>query len=311
GESWDDSDGDGYVPSVDAGGSGEEEEAQPVPAGRRRRRTAGHDAHVPRPGKRLSDHDDDDEEGGGGFIISDDSGFDDGGGGGFIPDVDIDDQEISVGNQTPDHVTVRDSGSMRGLEEKEQRFITAGSSSTQDEGGNIGLQPSTGDTASHQNGEARLTNAAAVDDDDKVELVGQGGDVHHPAVPEKGRRGKEAFELPMTDAEVEEARILQELYESGAMDAAGAVPRERAPPERMMSDEQVRGMEEEGGEADGLIIEAKTEADRDTTMVPNDGVEADVAADVAADDVSSEDDDKGSLLSEDPDDEDAEPEWLP
>ncbi|KAL9052625.1 MAG: hypothetical protein Q9206_004243, partial [Seirophora lacunosa] len=247
---------------------------------------------------RFSDHDDDDEEGGG-FIIPDD-----GEGGGFIPDDDHD-QETSVGNTTPDHVTVREPQPTRVLDEEQPLIATtatcSSSSAQQDEGvgGNIDIsQPSTAGTASHQNDRApaRLTTAAAVGDE---ELEG----VHHPAVPEEvGQREQQAFELPMTDAEVEEARILQELYESGAMD--DGLPRERTPPERMLGDERVFGMEKDdvGSGGEGLIIEA--DADRDATMVLNHGAEANPSS-------SEEEDDKGSLISEDPDDEDAEPEWLP
>ncbi|KAL9010473.1 MAG: hypothetical protein Q9173_004591, partial [Seirophora scorigena] len=311
-ESGDYADGDG--PSDEAGG--EEQEAEGVPS--ERRRTAGHDAHVPRAGRRLRVRLSDDGEGGGGGggFIPDDGGFD--GGGGFIPN--DDDQESGgfvVEDKTPDldeGFTVRKSQHTRTLEGEEQPLIatttttTTGSASAQREGS---LRPSTG-TAS-QNGEARLI---AMDDTSvgEAELVRHGEDVLDRAVHGVRRRREEAFELhgtTMTDAELEEARTLQELYESGAMeDAAGVLPRERRPPEQTLGDggqEEHVGSTEEEGEGAGLIIEA--ESDRGAT-VPNE-VYDDAEARVAADPSSSEEDDKGSLMSEDPDDEDAEPEWLP
>ncbi|KAL8643533.1 MAG: hypothetical protein Q9210_007638 [Variospora velana] len=279
---------DVYVPSDGDG----QVESGPVPV-----------SHARREGKRrrlASDHDDEEEEEAGGFI-PDDGGSD---GGGFIPN---DDQEAG--------------GFLVGKADHDDRFTTAkthptqveepliADSSARDKRGN--MFPQSSPTA--QNGEAEPIAAAdEYTSVSEVKLVEHGEDISplhdRPIEGEEAeeKRDEEAFELhrTMTDDELEEARMLQELYESGAIDAAGYVPPEKLLEQSLGDDgkEQVGDTDEVEGA--GLV---GAEVDKDRTM-PNEGYD-DAETKVA--DPSSEEEDKGSLISEDPDDEDAEPDWLP
>ncbi|KAL8990023.1 MAG: hypothetical protein Q9177_001215 [Variospora cf. flavescens] len=301
---------DVYVPSNNGDG---QVESGPVPV-----------THPRREGKRrrvASDDDDDDdddneEEEAGGFIPDD--GGSNGGGEGFI----LPDDEQEAGGFLVGKADHHDDSSFTiakahptQVEEEEEEPLIAANSSARDKRGNIFPQSSSSSPTAEKNGEEAEPIAAADEYTSvgEVKLVDHGEEDTSPlhdrptegeeAEEEEKRDKKEAFELhrTMTDDELEEARMLQELYESGAMDAAGHVP-----PEKLLDDdgkEQV-GDADEAEEA-GLV---GAEVDKDSTMPNNEGYD-DAETKVA--DPSSEEEDKGSLISEDPDDEDAVPDWLP
>ncbi|KAI4143120.1 MAG: hypothetical protein L6R39_004695, partial [Caloplaca ligustica] len=111
----------------------------------------------------------------------------------------------------------------------------------------------------------------------------------------------------MTDAELEEGRMLQELYESGEMmKTAGAPPQTRLPKQ---SDEVDDADDRDtiGGEAGE---NAEIDADKGVDYVGDGGSDQPSSLGGEVEEEEEEEEDKGSLLSEDPDDEDAEPEWL-
>ncbi|KAL8925301.1 MAG: hypothetical protein Q9208_003591 [Pyrenodesmia sp. 3 TL-2023] len=97
--------------------------------------------------------------------------------------------------------------------------------------------------------------------------------------------GEETFDLhrSMTDAEMEEGRILAELYDRGALEPVSAQLGDTLPNQGL----------NDGKDVDGGDIGDDTAKCEGAEII----------------DPSSEED-KGSLLSEDPDDEDAEPDWL-
>ncbi|KAL9018112.1 MAG: hypothetical protein Q9185_004578 [Variospora sp. 1 TL-2023] len=297
--------------------------------------------HATREGKRrrVASSDDDDEEeeeeAAGGFIPDDGSGSNGGGGGGFIlPD---DDQEAGgflMGKKANHHdddssFTTAKTHPTQVEEEEEEPLIAAAKSSAGDKSGIMFPQSSSSSsspTAEKNAEEAEpITAADEYTSVGEVKLVGHGEEDTSPVHdrPMKGeeaeeeeeeeeekRDKKEAFELhrTMTDDELEEARMLQELYESGAMDATGHVPLEKLL-EQTLDDDDDDGKEQVGDtdevEGAGLV---GAEVDKDSTMPNNEGYD-DAETKVA--DPSSEEEDKGSLISEDPDDEDAEPDWLP
>ncbi|KAL8901866.1 MAG: hypothetical protein Q9207_004983, partial [Kuettlingeria erythrocarpa] len=104
----------------------------------------------------------------------------------------------------------------------------------------------------------------------------------------------------MTDAEMEEGRMLAELYERGELGS------NHAPFGNLMPDQGPNGKDAEGGET-GDAAAAKDEGAENI-----DGANADEEVEDADPSLGEEEEeeDKGSLLSEDPDDEDAEPDWL-
>ncbi|KAI4288161.1 MAG: hypothetical protein L6R35_002583 [Caloplaca aegaea] len=278
--------------------------------------------HATREGKRrrvASSDDDDDEEEAGGFLPDDGGSNAGGGGGGFIlPD---DDQEAGgflVGKADHHDDSSFTTAKKDPTQVEEEKPLIAANSSARDKRGNMFPHSSSSPTA-EKNGEAAEPIAAADEYTSvaEVKLVDHGEEdtspLHDcPMEGEEAEEGKsdkkEAFELrtTMTDDELEEARILQQLYESGAMDAAGHVPPEKLLEQTLDDDddgkEQVGDADEDEGA--GLV---GAEVDKDSTM-PNEGYD-DAETKVA--DPSSEEEDKGSLISEDPDDEDAEPDWLP
>ena len=118
----------------------------------------------------------------------------------------------------------------------------------------------------------------------------------------------------LSTSELEEARLLQQLYESGGMTqhpqshspSQPSIPKDNARTDPVNDheeqlDEQARDVLEE--------LRGERDNDDDDDMEKEEEEEEEEEEDDAEREYSSEDE-KGSLLSNDPEDEDAEPEWL-
>ncbi|KAL8872144.1 MAG: hypothetical protein Q9174_002178, partial [Haloplaca sp. 1 TL-2023] len=273
-EEGSDSDSDGYMPSD------QDEEAAPTRR-RRQRITRRWSPSIEAQEPYVHDEDegggfirdDDDGEGGGGFVPDEENDQ----GGGFIPDIDHEEDEGSrvfvptshePGNtpQTakPSHeqgdviTDARDNSAAVAAAVREQKEKPFLSSSPPPPPPSLQQQAASATPASSKTEES------------------------HPSL-DKGQNGAESM-LNLTDAEIAEATMLQQMYErnkSPDTDAEASTTHDQ--PEMDEPEQQVE-----------LAQQVTEEASEDY------------------DDDDDEDDheDQGSLLSEDPADEDAEPEWL-
>ena len=122
----------------------------------------------------------------------------------------------------------------------------------------------------------------------------------------------------LSTSELEEARLLQQIYESGEMTQH---PQSHSPLQPLILEDDARTdpvndheeqLDEQARDVSkGLVGESARGGDDDDAMEKGEGeeVEEDMEVEDAGKDYSSADE-KGSLLSNDPEDEDAEPEWL-
>ena len=142
--------------------------------------------------------------------------------------------------------------------------------------------PSTDDSIESPNPESvQLGNNCSIDPNDTSQIK------EHPEQTSPG----------LSTGELEEARLLQQLHESQKSESL-PVPKEMVATAALGKVTQTSRMQEirAGGERDTIAQPGKTYPNN-TTARPESEIE-------------SSEDDKGSLLSHDPDDEDADPEWL-
>lgn len=115
----------------------------------------------------------------------------------------------------------------------------------------------------------------------------------------------------LSTSELEEARLLQQLYESGGMTLHAQSQAQAASQGSVPGDREGAELEQREQAADVLerVREEYSRDGDDDEMEDKEEQDEDEGEGDAEKDFSSEDE-KGSLLSNDPEDEDAEPEWL-
>ncbi|KAL9027524.1 MAG: hypothetical protein Q9196_003970 [Gyalolechia fulgens] len=231
-----------------------------------------------------------DEDDAGGFL-RDDAG----GGGGFIPD---DDQEHAAGCMDPDENIATPSADQA---QREEELLLASADKKAEEALEEQESPPHFPPVSENLQLPRTTVALAgkpsLEEDGKSFAEDEGNEV----VPVEM-----LLHRTLTDAELEEATMLQRLYESQPhQQPADAPPFERLPEQDAF----------DGGKGNGVVdveevavVAAEEEERGNLEMVDEmDGDEKKGEEDEEDGVAVSE---KGSLMSEDPDDEDAEPDWL-
>ena len=243
------------------------------------------------------DHDDKDGEGFGSYPNHDDEGGEDGGFSMRFHDDDVDNEGVLLRNDDEDaedaiqeinkdgHEDRRSTGEQRaGLMSAERK-----GHERLDQGGGFLLDddirneaPSADDSIESPNPESgKLGNDSSIDPNDTSQIK------EHPEHTSPG----------LSTGELEEARILQQLHESQKPESL-LVPKEVVATAVPWNATQTSPMQEirAGGERDTTAQPGKT--------YPNNAIARPES------EIESSEDDKGSLLSHDPDDEDADPEWL-
>ena len=245
-----------------------------------------HLAHDDKDGKGFGsypNHDDEDGEDGGFYMrFHDDDGDDEG----LLLKNDDEDAEDAIQEINRDgHEDRRSAGEQRaGIMAAERK-----GHEESDQGGDFLIDhdirneaPSTDDSIESPNSESvKLGNNSSIDPNDTSQIK------EHPEHTSSG----------LSTGELEEARILQQLHESQKSESL-PVPKEMVATAAPRKANQTSPMQESraGGERDTTAQPGKT--------FPNNAIARPES------DIESSEDDKGSLLSHDPDDEDADPEWL-
>ena len=241
-------------------------------------------------------HDDKDGEGFGSYPNHDDEDGEDGGFYMRFHDDDGDDEGLVLKNDDKDaedaiqevnrdgHEDIMSAGEQRaGIMAAERK------SHERDQGGDFLLDddirndaPSTDDSIESPDPESiKLDNNSSIDPNDTSQIK------EHPEHTSPG----------LSVSELEEARILQELHESQKSESL-PVPKEMVAtpaPRKASETSPMQGI--------------RAGSERDTTAQPDETCPNSAIASAESESENSEDD-KGSLLSHDPDDEDADPEWL-
>ncbi|KAL8723261.1 MAG: hypothetical protein Q9225_000383 [Loekoesia sp. 1 TL-2023] len=232
-----------------------------------------------------------DEEDAGGFIPNDD---DDDTAGGFIPDEE--DQEAGGFLPESNHASTRHESvtvPQADLAQREESLIAETSAGREKEIAEQQLPPPPPRLSqSLENASSSAHSIIKEEKDDKA-----------------ASRNAETFDeddLPLhrtiTEEELEEATMLQQLYESESR-SADAPPPERLP-EQIGDDAGNNGKGVISADAED-VAGAASSGNGEKAHEVDDDAEGEKEEEIDA--AASE---KGSLLSEDPDDEDAEPEWL-
>ena len=246
----------------------------------------------------LPDHDDKDGEGFGSYPNHDDEDGEDGGFYMRYHDEDGDDEGVLLKNDDEDageaiqeinrdgHEDTSSTGEQRAdlmsAERKDHERLDQGGDFLIDDDDIRDEAPSTDDSTESSKPESgMLGNHSSIDPRDTSQIK------EHP----------EHTSPSLSVGELEEARILQQLHESQESELL-SVPKEMVgtPAPRKASDSPPMREIRAGGEQDTTAQPGET--------YPNKSVAS------RESEIDSSEDEKGSLLSHDPDDEDADPEWL-